>query len=235
MRDNGPGTSPIPDNSQSGSPGFRIIYGRRKNIPLPPGNWTVIGSEVAKVGDRGYKIAHTLARIEGNSLHSAIEIQTIHPIKKINEKDGDGVGWPTWRNCSRDGMHFLKVYSNTRLGKQDCWWINHQRMDRQSQLEHWMEARKYLSENQIRAPLDMVGVSFRIANKSDYLTATYFFNPEKTRFSGGNDLFWRIHTWATSVWHPDKVRGNKKKIKYIKELISWGTQWHGKVKASVGL
>ena len=206
-----------------------------KNVPLPAGDWTVIGSQVTKDGDRGYKTAHLLARVEGNFLHSAVEILTNLPIKKIGEKDNDGKGWLTVRNCSRDDMHFLKVFSNTRLGKQDCWWINHQRMDRQPKLEHWTEARKYLSDNQIQAPLDMIAVSYRLANKSDYLTANYFFNPETAGFSEGNDLFWRIHTWTTSVWHPDKVRGNKKKIKYIKGLISWGTQWHEKVKASVGL
>ena len=206
-----------------------------KSVPLPPGDWTVIGSEITKDGTRGYKTAHMLARIEGNSLQSAVEIYTNLPINKINEKDSDGKGWLTVRNCSRDDMHFLKVFSNTRLGKQDCWWINHQRMDRQPRLEHWAEARKYLSDNRIRAPIEMISVSYRLANKRDYLTANYFFNPENAGFSDGNDLHWRIHTWATSVWHPDKVRGNKKKIKYIKELISWGTQWHGKVKASVGL
>lgn len=206
-----------------------------KSIPLPAGDWTVIGTQVTKDGKRGYRTAYMLARVEENSLHSAVEIYTNLPIKKVDENDGDGKGWLTVRSCTRDDMHFLKVFSNTRLGKQDCWWVNHRRMDGPRKLEHWTEARKYLSDNQIQAPIDMVAVSYRLANESDYLTVNYFFNPKKSGFSQGNDVYWKTYTWETSVWHPDKVRGNAKKINYIKALISWGKQWHKKVKASVGL
>lgn len=206
-----------------------------KSIPLPAGDWTVIGSQVTKDGDRGYRTAYMLARVEGNSLHSAVEIYTNLAIKKVGAKNGDGKGWLTVRSCTRDDMHYLKVFSNTRLGKQDCWWVNHRRMDGPSKLEHWTEARKYLSDNQIRAPLDMIAVSYRFANESDYLTVSYFFNPEKAGFSPGSDVYWKIHTWETSAWHPDKVKGDIKKINYIKVLISWGKQWHENVKASVGL
>lgn len=206
-----------------------------KSIPLPAGDWTVIGSQITKDGNRGYHTAYMLARVEGNSLHSAVEIYTYLPIKKIDGKDGDGKGWPTVRKCTLDNMHFLKVFSNTRLGKQDCWWVNHRRMDGPRKLEHWTEARKYLSDNQIQAPLDMVAVSYRLANESDYLTVTYFFNPEKSGFSEGNDVYWKTHTWETSAWHPGKVRGNEKKSNYIKKLISWGTLWHEKVRTAVGL
>ena len=218
-----------------GTPVSEFFSVSGKNIPLPPGNWTVIGSQIAKDGKRGYKTAHMLARIEGKSLHSAVEIYTYLPIKKTDEKDSDGKGWLTNRSCTRDDIHFIKVFTNTRLGKQDCWWVNHWRMNVPRIGEHWTEARKYLSDQRIHAPLDMIAVSYRLANKSDYLTANYFFNPENAGFSRESDVFCRIHTWPTSVWHPDKVRGNDKKANYIKELISWGTQWHGKVKASVGL
>ncbi|NQV83404.1 MAG: hypothetical protein HQ494_06240 [Rhodospirillales bacterium] len=47
-----------------------------KNIPLPSGDWIVIGSQITKDGTRGYHSAHMLAQIEGNTLHSAIEVYT---------------------------------------------------------------------------------------------------------------------------------------------------------------
>ncbi|MBC8339453.1 MAG: hypothetical protein ISR51_09655 [Rhodospirillales bacterium] len=201
-----------------------------KAIPLPAGDWTVIGSQVTKDGDQGYNTAHMLARIEGNSLHSAVEIYTNLPVNK-----SEGKGWLTVRSCTRDDMHFLEVFSNSRRGEQDCWWVNHRRMDGPRSLEHWKEARKYLSDNRIPAPLDMIAVSYRLANESDYLTVSYFFNPEKSGLSTGSDIHWNVHTWVTSVWHPDKVKGDIKKTNFIKALISWGKQWHKKVKASVGM
>ncbi|MDA1090545.1 MAG: hypothetical protein O3A85_09565 [Proteobacteria bacterium] len=206
-----------------------------KSIPLPAGDWTVIGSQIIKDDERGYHVAHMLARIEGNTLHSAIEVYTNLAITKTADIDDAGKGWLTYRSCSRDDMHYLKVYSNTRLGKQDCWLVNHWRMSGNLTQEHWIEARKYFSDNKIIAPLDMVAATFRFANERDYLTATYFFNPEKSGFSGNNDVYWEIGTWKTSVWHPDNVKGDDKKINYISALISWGTQWHEKLKASVGL
>ncbi|NQV83403.1 MAG: hypothetical protein HQ494_06235 [Rhodospirillales bacterium] len=157
------------------------------------------------------------------------------PIKKADEKGEDGKGWLTVKSCTRDDMHYLKVFENSRLGNQDCWWINHRRMDGARNLEHWDEARKYLSDNQIQAPIDMIAVSYRLANMNDYVTASYYFSPNKNGLLEGNDVHWTTHTWSTSVWHPDKVRGNKIKTNYINGLISWGKQWHEKVKASVGM
>ncbi len=142
-----------------------------KRIPLPAGDWTVIGTQITKDGQRGYPTAHMLARIKGNTLLSAVEIYTFLPIKKTGEKDEDGKGWLTFGNCARDDWHYIKVFANTRLGKQDCWWINHWRMDANRNLEHWTEARKYLSDNKIIAPIDMIAATFRFADESDYLTA----------------------------------------------------------------
>jgi hypothetical protein len=197
---------PIIGDTTAGS--FKVS---RKNVPLPDGIWTVVGTQIKKDGRRGYHTAYMLVRVEGNTLHSAVEIYTNLPIKKIGEKDDDGKGWLTVRNCTRDDLHHLKVYSNTRLGKQDCWWVNHWRMNGNRKLEHWVESRKYLKDNSITAPLDMLAATYRFANKSDYLTVTYFFDPKKSGFKQNSDVFWNISTWKTSVWHPDQVQFDHKK------------------------
>jgi hypothetical protein len=210
-----------------------------KRIPLPPGVWTVIGSEIKKDGDPAFHLAYMLVNIEDNVVRAATEVYASLAIKKAGSggllsggaRNG---GWVTHRSCSRDDMHFVKVFSNVRLGDQDCWWINHWRMHRvgSGDSEHWIESRKYLEQNRIRAPMDMIGVSFRFANEVDYLTVNYFFDPATEGFAPIGDAYWSIGTWESSEWHPDRVKKEEKKLAYIKRLISWGEAWHRKVKAS---
>lgn len=211
-----------------------------KRVPLPSGLWTVIGTQIEKNGERGYRTVNMLAKIKDKSVLAAVEIYTNLPVRK---KSVGGVfsgnnapkGWLTVRSCTRDDMHFLKVYANSSLGDQDCWWVNHRRMDGPPDTGHWQESRKYLAENQISAPLDMITVSFRLADQADYLTVNYFFNTETTGLEPAQDVNWKVHTWKTSDWHPDQVKDDPKKRQYIQNLISWGDRWHKKIKASFGL
>lgn len=210
-----------------------------KQIPLPPGAWTIIGTEIKKNDDPAYHVAYMLAKIEDNAVKAATEIYTGLPIKKAGSGglfsgSKPGGGWVTHRSCSRDDMHFVKVRSNIRLGDQDCWWINHWRMHRAGtgDSEHWSESRKYLEQNRIRAPIDMIGVSFRLANETDYLTVNYFFDPATAGLTPMGDAHWSIRTWESSEWHPDRVKNEEEKSAYIKRLISWGETWHQKVKTS---
>lgn len=210
-----------------------------KRIPLPPGAWTVIGTEIRKDSDPAFHVAYMLAKIEDNAVKAATEIYASLYIKKASSgglfsSGTSGIGWVTHRSCVRDDMHFVKVYSNIRLGDQDCWWVNHWRMNRagSGDSEHWSESRKYLERNQIRAPMDMLGVSFRLANETDYLTVNYFFDPATAGLTPMGDAHWSIRTWESSEWHPDRIKGDEKKLAYIKRLISWGETWHPKVKAS---
>lgn len=204
-----------------------------KSIPLPDGVWTVIGTQIVKDGGRGFQTAHMLARIEDKTVQSAVEVYTNIAIRKSAPGGAANQGWLTDQNCTRDNMHFAKVHANVRLGEQDCWWVNHWRMHRSGggNTEHWMESRKYLADNRIEAPLDMVAVSYRLANKVDYLTLNYFFNPEISGFEAEKNIHWSIHTWETSAWHPDQTKENEKKQAYIEDLISWGKAWRIKVKA----
>ena len=137
-------------------------------------------------------------------------------------------------------MHFAKVHANVRLGEQDCWWVNHWRMHRSGggNTEHWMESRKYLADNRIEAPLDMVAVSYRLANKVDYLTLNYFFNPEISGFEAEKNIHWSIHTWETSAWHPDQTKENEKKTGLHRRLDILGKsladQSQGVVRYEIG-
>lgn len=207
-----------------------------KQVPLPPGEWTVIGTAIEKDGARGFHTSSMLALIQKNQLVAAAEISTNIPIPKASRdgkpKSGEGEGWPTHQGCVRDDTHFLKVNANIRLGEQDCWWVNHWRMHRSgfAASEHWKKAQKYLAENKIRAPLDMIGVTYRRANKDHYLTVNYFLSPKPSDSDDQNDVHWSIASWETSVWHPDLVKKDPKKAAYIKDVIAWGESWHPKIK-----
>lgn len=203
-----------------------------KKIPLPGGEWTVIGTQITKDQNAKFHAALMLIRTEENSVVSAVEIITNVGAKSSAAGEEDGDGWPTRRACTRDELHFLDVKENTRLGAQDSWWVNHRRMHRfgVGNSEHWMEARKFLVKHKISAPLDMVAVSFRFADKVDYMTAYYFFNPESEGLLTNKDIYWSVRNWETSDWHPDRIDVDPAKRRYLNRLIDWGKKWYPKIK-----
>jgi len=207
-----------------------------KRIPLPPGEWIVIGTGIEKDGERGFHTLNMLALIEKNQLLAATEISTNIPIPKAGDggkpKDGRGEGWLTHQGCVRDDMHFLNVTANIRLGEQDCWWVNHWRMHRTGlgAAEHWKKAQKYLAENKIKAPLDMIGVTYRLANQDHYVTVTYFLSQRPSDFDDQNDVHWSIASWETSVWHPDQVKKDPKRRQHIDKVIAWGKSWYPQIR-----
>lgn len=208
-----------------------------KQIPLPPGEWTVIGTQIEKDGTRGFHATHMLAQVKDGRLLAAVEVATNIPIPKAAadgtpRRDRDE-GWPTHQGCVRDDIHFLKVKTNVRLGDQDCWWVNHWRMHRTGAAlsEHWRKSVKYLADNKIAAPLDMIGVTYRLADKQHYLTVTYFLSPQSFACEcSNNDIHWSIASWDSSVWHPDQVKKDSRKVKYLQDVIAWGESWYPKFK-----
>ena len=211
-----------------------------KRIPLDRGDWTVIGTGVRKSNDGNLHVSYMLMQTADGKVSKAVEVfSNIGIMVQDSDLFGGGgpKGWLTHGNCVRDDMHFKEVRKNIRLGAQDCWWVNHWRMHRSGAglTEHWKEARKYLADNAIPAALDMIGVSYRMANKRDYLTVNYFFDPNIEGQNAPKDIYWNIHSWVTSEWHPNNVRTDANKQQYIDSLIAWGRGWHGKVKSVVGI
>ncbi|MBL6929439.1 MAG: hypothetical protein ISR44_09740 [Rhodospirillales bacterium] len=199
-----------------------------KLVPLPEGQFQLAGTGIQANQKSGHNLTAMLLQTRDGRVVKAVEIFSNRP---ANTKQGPPTpGWVTHRSCNRDDIHFVELIQNERLGDQDCWWVNHWRMVRTGSraTEHWKETRKYLSDNKITAPIEMIGVSYRVANKSDFLTVNYFFNPEDDGFPVATDDNWAVTTWSTSKWHPDQMDGETKK-QYIEGLISWGRSMHERV------
>ena len=201
-----------------------------KRVPLPKGEWTVIGSQVTPNNKRAYNARVMLAHIDDGVLVAAVEINT-NIVMGIPPVAG---GWSTHRNCARTDLHFVEVISNTARGDQECWWVNHWRMSRTGNqaTEHWEESRKYIAERGIEAPIDMVAASFRFADDTRFLTVNYFFNPATSGFETRKNTEWRPADWRNSEWHPDRVRGVPGKEAYIDKIIAWGAGFREAVRGA---
>lgn len=200
-----------------------------KLIPLPAGVFTLTGTRIQPNQKGGYNISVMLVDVNGdNRMTGAVEIFTN---LRLRRKDGAGEpkpGWATHSSCNRDDMHFVEVIKNERLGNQDCWWVNHWRMSRGgvlAQAEHWRETRKYLSDNKVYAPIEMMGISFRLANADDFITMNVFKNPEEAGFAPAVDDNWAVTTWKTSLWHPDKVESSPRRKNYVDKQIAFGREF----------
>lgn len=200
-----------------------------KAIPLPKGQFTLAGRSIKMTQKGGYSIAMFLIHQENGKVANAVEIYTNLPLNKV---DGPvSAGWSTHRSCLRDDMHHRASIVNERLGDQDCWWVNHWRMMRagSGSVEHWQETLDFLKTNDLKAPIEMIGVSYRVADKTDYVTLNYYFSPHQQGFDFGADDQWQPVTWSDSTWHPENVEQAPRKKQYINSIVQWGDQWHSKI------
>ncbi len=209
------------------------IYIAEKRLPLPAGEFVLAGTRILPNHKGGYNVSAMLLDVnESKRLTSAVELFTNLRLRRADGSSGSNPGWVTHASCNRDDMHFLEVTKNERLGIQDCWWVNHWRMSRRGNLaraEHWVETRKYLSDNNLYAPIEMIGISYRLADADDFITLNVFKNPEEDGFPPSLDDNWAITTWSTSLWHPDVIKSDPRRKKYIEKQIDFGRGFHSRL------
>lgn len=202
-----------------------------KSFPLPKGTFTLTGTDITMTSKSGYAVGAFLVRHRRGTVQQGVEIYTNLP---LNYESGPARnGWATHQGCQRDDMHHRQTFNNVRLGKQDCWWVNHWRMHRTGSRynEHWQETVKYLKEKDLKAPIEMVAVSYRIANKTDYATLHYFFNPQTASLEGDFYDHWSLDSWSESAWHKDNINDSPKRKAFVNSRIAWGEKWHSKMRS----
>lgn len=204
-----------------------------KQIPLPDGVFALAGTRIQPNQKGGFNLSVMLVDVNNNNrLTSAVELYTNLRLRRENDAGEPRPGWTTHSSCNRDDMHFVELINNERLGNQDCWWVNHWRMARGGSLgkaEHWEQARKYLADNKVYAPMEMIGISYRLANADDFITMNVFKNTEEAGFTPALDDNWVLGTWTTSVWHPDMVKLVPRKKSYIDKQVTIGREFHSRL------
>lgn len=207
------------------------LWGR--TIPLPEGEWKVIGRGAPSKNGKNIYIAEQdiyfniilLKESETKKVHSLLYITT-------ESMTNNASGYTPIEYLKRKDVHHVVVKNNENLGAQDGWLINHYLMAIDFKSPAAQEAYSYLLSNKITIPKIMIQTFHHFTGKyqkNRYLDVGYFSNPEIEGFESPNET-----NWGTSEWHPLRIDNDPKKKAYIERLKEEGAIMHEKIRAGFG-
>ncbi len=192
---------------------------RNMELPLPEGEWEVIG--------RGYADNHNFIEIIlekdiDNKPHSAIYIARDSGSNIFN-------GYLPSKYLERTNIHHVVSNNNERGGAQDGWCINHFRLSfSENSSKANKEAYKHIIDKKLVMPGNVILVRHRFTGayiKQKFLLYSLYLNPEAEGFDPP-----RSCEWASSEWNPLKINSDPRKVAYIEKLKEEGVTFHEKLK-----
>ena len=178
----------------------------KTQIPLPEGNWELLGVQEFLNNQDVRMWYFYLARIENDTLVGLVAIFLNHDLWDY--------GWTAIDFCDRDNLWFKEVKSN-RSSDVDCWAVHRVRI----RPERWKEGRKQMLDNllsrnvNVTIPRRMIRAVFYRLTTDNYLRISYYFH----RYPLGRPTISRedIKTWGQK-WKPKVDAGFWGKLKVFK-------------------
>jgi len=206
-----------------------------KNIPLPEGEWKVIGR-----GTQG-DIANKTGPFDQQApyfdiiLLKEFETKKVHSIMRITTESmaNNSPGYLPNEYLKRKDVHHVVVKNNLEKGAQDGWLINHFIIDLNIKISPSLEeAYNYLLSNKIVIPKLQIQTFHHFTGKykkNRYLEVAYYINPEIEGFESPNET-----KWGSSEWHPLRINNDPKKMAFIEKLKNEGVIMHEKIRVGFG-
>lgn len=201
------------------------LWGR--NIPLPEGEWKVIGRGgfSNNLEDEMFFDIMLLKESKTKTVHTFLLIST-ESMKNLS------IGYQSEKFLK--DVHHIVVKNNVTGGGHDSWLINHSLLSdlHPENLPALREAFDYLRSNQITMPNIMIRTVHHFTGKyqkNKYLDVVYLLNPEIEGFESLNET-----NWGTSEWHPLRIDNDPQKKAYIERLKEEGAIMHEKIRVGFG-
>lgn len=192
-----------------------------RTIPLPEGEWKVIGR-----GGPDYEHLYDILlfkEFETNKVHSVLRIT-------VESLTNSSIGYKPHPYLKRKDVHHIVVKNNEDLGAHDGWLINHFLVTIDPKSEgRLQEAHNYFLSNKIIIPKLQIDTFHHFTGKyqkNKLLTVSYFINPEVEGFESQNES-----SWDSSEWHPLRIGNDPKKVAFIEKLKTEGAIMHEKIRA----
>lgn len=196
---------------------------RGMDIPLPEGEWNVVGRSINREG----KFVEVI-------LEQDVDNKPIAVVSIIRDTSDNSYKWYTRKELERKDM--LHVVSNTNAKERplDGWSINHIRYSapgskaseaNKQAFQHIVDQKLVLPGNFIRIRHFFAGA----VNTSKFLGYSLFLNPEAEGISPPTNS-----EWASSDWNIVKINGHPEKVEYIENLKKEGAVFHQKLRVAFG-
>lgn len=187
------------------------------DIPLPKGNWEVMG--------RGYMRDNNYFEI----LLFNTENKDIIFIKR-DTLTNTFRGYQPNKYLQRDDIHHSVVKNNNLLEAHDGWLINHYRLSiKPKKSQAAKESYDFIVKNNYALPGNYIQIFHHFTgdkkNPSKFLHYSHYVNPEAKGFDPPANA-----NWKSSDWHPLKINNSPSKVEFIDELKKEGEIMHAKIK-----
>lgn len=190
-------------------------------VPLPAGQWTVLGFGREAGGilkdDRPVSDSGTMMHVALGPVGS--EKFTGMVLLEYNERAGRGTGWNVTnaKTCSREDIHHAQVLMDKQLSKV-CQYVNHITWSGVgSNTSAWFkQAIASLTAQERAHPKVMIESGIVVSDRMNFLSMRYRFNPEVIGFPVA-----RAANWSSSEWSQANVQADAKRQAFVKLIIDW--------------
>jgi hypothetical protein len=188
-------------------------------LPLPPGDWTLIGAMTDKPPATGGIItppvaAAFLALIEDGTIVGTVEA--------TGSVDPQRISWGASNDCKRTDFWQVEADKNFNLNEQDCRYVTHQTMDwvgSTNAREYYKDAMQWLRSQNIKRPQQMLRSSHRRVRHGDMMTVNFQVNPE---YFGQKEP--ANPRWAASDWHSVNYPHIPERAAFAQAWLDWSRQ-----------
>lgn len=185
-------------------------------LPLPSGEWTVTGfqSFASKTnmsgGTGGDTQTVALAQISGKTVRA-------YMVLGYNQRSM-GNGWTVSdaAQCGRKEIHHTMIVRDRQLDK-SCQYVNHVIYSVSStSAQWWKDTIEYALKNGVAMPPVALVGGVVTSDRSNYISAHYYFNPMTVGFPAPQNS-----TWENNDWNTFDVANDAKKKAFIQSVIEW--------------
>lgn len=183
-----------------------------KQIPLPAGEWQVVGYARDPIADRpatdGAIESVALFQWRGPAVAAFVMVH-------VNERPAAG-GWGLSGDCTRADIHLAILHYATTIDGA-CSFINHVVSDAPAGASSaWTAARARAAAQGWVLPPTWVMAGFRITDRRDVVDVRYHFNPSLWNIAAAPAASWRDNDWA-----PARVAADPARAAAAAGLVRW--------------
>ena len=211
--------SPV-DMNPIGTKYIGTINLRGMDLPLPKGEWEVVGRSFYK----NHKFVQIILEKDvGNKPDTIISINR-------DTRNNSYSGYSPSRTLKRTNMLYVVSNNNKNQEAQDGWYINHIRYASPGKKasDANKEAFQHIINNKLAMPGNFLKIKHRFTgsgNSKKFLTYTIYLNPEVHGFSPPTNS-----EWASSDWNILKINNDPEKVVFIEKIKHEQAKYHNSLR-----
>lgn len=189
-------------------------------VPLPPGDWEVLGSSSTAARFSG--LGHNTMADPGASVivalgqyaNSRLRAYTVMNYNARAMSDGWTVG--DEKQCQRELIHMARVFSDRQMAK-SCGYVNHSVFVlNENSAPWWRQSVEYVKQKDVKLPDVTLLSGVVVSNRANFVAVAYHFSPQAAGFGRPKQK-----SWSQSDWNLENVAQDSKRQAFVQSIIGW--------------